>query len=144
MVNSSWCSLQPNSWTQREAEPVAIRRILVVEDEVNLRTIVCTCLEALGGWEVEVAASGQEGLMMAERDRPDVILLDAMMPGMDGVTFLRKLLANPQLQAIPVIFLTAKQDLLEPQTFLKLGAKGAIAKPFNPLTLHKEIAAVLC
>ncbi|MFB8787940.1 MAG: hypothetical protein U7123_03645, partial [Potamolinea sp.] len=71
MVNSSWCSLQSNNCTERETEPIPIRRILVVEDEANLRTIVHTCLEALGGWEVEVAASGQEGLMMAERERPD-------------------------------------------------------------------------
>lgn len=144
MVNSSWCSLQSNNCTERETEPIPIRRILVVEDEANLRTVVRICLEALGGWEVEVAASGQEGLMMAERERPDVILLDAMMPGMDGLAFLGKLLANPQLQTIPVIFLTAKQELLQPQTFLKLGARGAIAKPFNPLTLHNEIAAILC
>ncbi|WP_041780071.1 response regulator [Allocoleopsis franciscana] len=124
-------------------ESVATKQILIIEDEANLRTVVQTCLETLAGWDVVQASSGQEGLLVAERERPDAILLDVMMPGMDGITFLQKMLANPELQAIPVIFLTAKVELTEPRKFLRLGVRGAIAKPFNPLTLHYQVATTL-
>lgn len=143
MVNLSECSLPSSNLPQVRMEAVTTKRILIIEDEVNLRTVVRTCLEMLGGWEVLQAASGQEGLLLAQRERPDAILLDAMMPGMDGITVLQKLLANPELQAIPVVFLTAKVDLTEPQRFLELGARGAIAKPFHPLTLHHQVTTAL-
>ncbi len=80
---------------------------------------------------------------MAETERPDAILLDVIMPGMDGVAFVRELQANPELQAIPVVFLTAKADLTQPRQFQALGVREAIAKPFNPLTLHDQIATSL-
>jgi len=124
-------------------ESVAPKRILVIDDEANVRIVVQTCLETLGGWEVLLAASGQEGLLLAQTERPDAILLDVMMPGMDGVAFVRGLQANPELQAIPVIFLTAKAELTQPRQFQALGVRGAIAKPFNPLTLHDQIATCL-
>ncbi|MBE9229301.1 response regulator [Phormidium sp. LEGE 05292] len=124
-------------------ESVTTKRILIVEDERNLRTLVQISLEVLAGWKVIVAASGEEGLLLAERERPDAIILDVMMPGMDGITFLQELLANPDLQNIPVVFLTAKAELIEPECFAKLGATGAIAKPFEPLTLHKQVASFL-
>jgi len=92
-------------------ESVAPKRVLVVDDEANVRIVVRTCLEILGEWEVLLAASGQEGLFLTQTERPDAILLDVMMPGMDGVAFVRELQANPELQAIPVVFLTAKADL---------------------------------
>lgn len=142
-MNLSKCSLQLGNLPEVEMESVATKRILIIEDEANLRTVLRTCLEILAGWEVLQAGSGQEGLLVAERERPDAILLDAMMPEMDGITFLQELLANPELLAIPVVFLTAKVDLTEPQRFLKLGARGAIAKPFNPLILHHQIITIL-
>jgi len=119
------------------------KRILLIDDEVNVRTVVQACLEHLGGWEVLLAASGQEGLAGAEAEQPDAILLDGMMPGMDGVMFLRQLRGNPAINSIPVVFLTAKASLTEPKRYLELGAKGAIAKPFDPLTLASEIAMAL-
>ncbi|HEY9725006.1 MAG TPA: response regulator [Chroococcales cyanobacterium] len=143
MVNLSECSLQFGNLPEVQMESVATKRILIIEDEANLRIVVQTCLETLAGWDVVSVASGEEGLLVAERERPDAILLDAMIPGMDGVTFLQKLLANPQLQAIPVVFLTAKVELTQPERFLKLGARGAIAKPFNPLTLHNQVKTAL-
>lgn len=143
MANLSECSLPSSHLPQLRMEAVTTKRILIIEDELNLRTVVQTCLELLGGWEVLQAASGQEGLLLAQREKPDAILLDAMMPEMDGITVLQELLANPELQAIPVIFLTAKVELTQPQRFLTLGARGAIAKPFNPLTLHHEVITVL-
>lgn len=122
---------------------VAQKRILVIDDEANVRIVVRTCLEILGEWEVLLAASGHEGLLLAEAERPNAILLDVMMPGMNGVAFVRELQANPELQVIPVVFLTAKADLTQPRQFQALGVKGAIAKPFNPLTLHDQIATSL-
>ncbi|HEY9649180.1 MAG TPA: response regulator [Coleofasciculaceae cyanobacterium] len=143
MVNLSECSLPLSNLPQLRMEAVTTKRILIIEDEANLRTVVRTCLEMLGGWEVLQASSGQEGLLLAQREKPDVILLDAMMPGMDGITVLEELLAHPELQDIPVVFLTAKVELTQPQRFLKLGARGAIAKPFNPLTLHNQVTTAL-
>jgi CheY-like chemotaxis protein len=124
-------------------EPVAPKRILVIDDEANVRIVVQTCLEILGEWEVLLAASGQEGLLLTQTKKPDAILLDVMMPGMDGVAFVRELQANPELRAIPVVFLTAKAELTQPRQFQALGVSGAIAKPFNPLTLHDQIATSL-
>ncbi len=143
MVNSSLFCFYSSRWREVETESVVSKRILIIEDEANLRKIVQTCLEMLGGWEVVQAASGQEGLFRAQAERPDAILLDAMMPEMDGMTFLQELLANSELQTIPVVFLTAKIDLTERSRFEELGARGAIAKPFNPLTLHKQVATAL-
>ena len=144
MVNSSLGFLQSSSWSNvGTMEPVARKRILIIDDEANVPTVVRTCLEILGGWEVLLATSGQEGLLLAQTERPDGILLDVIMPGIDGVAFVRGLQANPELQAIPVVFLTAKADLTQAQRFQALGVKGAIAKPFNPLTLHDQIARSL-
>ena len=142
-VNLSECSLPSGNLPEVRMKSIATKRILIIEDEVNLRIVVQSCLELLGGWEVLQAASGQEGLLLAQRERPDAILLDAMMPEMDGITVLQELLANPELQAIPVIFLTAKVELTEPRRFLRLGARGAIAKPFDPLTLHHQVTTSL-
>lgn len=119
------------------------KRILFIDDEVYIRQIVKVCLEALGGWEVVLAASAQEGLVMAIFEKPDAILLDVMMPEIDGLVLLRRLQANPVTQSIPVVFLTARLSLTEPQRFQKLGVKGAIAKPFNSLTLVPQIANAL-
>lgn len=121
----------------------APKRILFVDDEQNLRAIVKACLENMAGWEVLLAESGQEGLILAEAEQPDAILLDVMMPGMDGVSFLRQLRANLNLQSIPVVLFTAKATLIDPQRYLALSAKGAIAKPFDPLKLVDQLTEIL-
>lgn len=119
------------------------KQILFIDDESNIRQIVKICLETLGGWNVSLAASGQEGLVKAVSEKPDAILLDVMMPEMDGLAVLQQLQANPVTQSIPVIFLTARRSLTEPHRFQALGVKGAIAKPFDSLSLVPQIANAL-
>ncbi len=90
-----------------------------------------------------MASSGQEGLDMAATHQPDAILLDVMMPDMDGLTTFQKLQANPATQAIPVILLTAKIQASDRRRYAELGLSAAIAKPFNPLDLANQIASAL-
>ncbi|RUR78754.1 response regulator [Chlorogloeopsis fritschii PCC 9212] len=122
---------------------LASKRILFVDDEPHMHKIVKISLETIGGWEVMVANSGAEGIVKAEDLKPDAILLDVMMPEMDGIACLKKLQLNIQAQSIPVIFLTSILSFTEANQFLALGAVGAIAKPFNPVTLVSEIAKIL-
>lgn len=143
MVNSSWPCLQSNSLPEVGTESIGTKRILFIDDDANMRIVVRTCLETLAGWEVLLAASGQEGLLMAEKEKPHAILLDVMMPGMDGVAVLRELQAIPYVQAIPVIFLTAMANLMQLRQLQELEVRDVIAKPFNPLTLHDQIASAL-
>ena len=119
------------------------KRILIVDDEVHIREVVQTCLETLGGWNVLSVASGREGLLKAETEQPDAILLDVMMPGMDGFAFLRQLRSNRATQDIPVVLLTAMAHRFNQQQLAELGVRGAIAKPFNPILLTDEIAMAL-
>ncbi|MFB2836061.1 response regulator [Floridanema evergladense] len=122
---------------------ITAKRILFIDDELHIRQIVKTCLETLGGWEVLLATSGQEGLDKAISEKPHAILLDVMMPEMDGLVVLRELQTNALTQSIPVVFLTSRVSLTEPQRFQALGVKGAIAKPFDSLTLVPQIADAL-
>lgn len=120
------------------------KRILVIDDEPQLGTIIRACLEMLGGWTVLLAESGNEGFYKAEMELPDAILLDVMMPGMDGLTLFRKLQENPATQSIPVILLTAKVQAAEEQSQLsQLGIAGVIGKPFEPLVLTEQITKLL-
>jgi CheY-like chemotaxis protein len=119
------------------------KRVLVVDDEADVRAVVCGCLEDIAGWEVVVASSGLEGLDKVQSQAPDAIVLDVMMPGMDGLEFLRRLKANTNIDRIPVVLLTAKVSLIDSNTTAELGVAGAIAKPFNPLLLSQQIAAFL-
>ncbi len=119
------------------------KRILFIDDELHVRQVVKACLESLGGWNVLLASSGQEGLVKAISEKPDAILLDVMMPGMDGLILLQQLKGNPVTVSIPVVFLTARHSLAEPHRLQALGVKGAITKPFNSLTLVPQIANAL-
>ncbi len=121
----------------------ATKKILFIDDEPHMQYIVKTCLETFAGWEVLLAKSGLEGIIKAETEKPDAILLDGMMPEMNGITCLQKLQLNPKTQSLPVIFLTVKSSLTEPHRFLALGAVGAIAKPFDPLTLVAKMKKIL-
>ncbi len=122
---------------------LATRRILFVDDEFDVRRVVQTCLEKIAHWTVIVAESGEEGLQKARTEHPDAIILDVMMPEMDGYQFLKLLLAQTETRSIPVVLLTAKADSLDVKQYEALGIKGLIGKPFNPLTLHREIATCL-
>ncbi|HNB24592.1 MAG TPA: response regulator [Candidatus Melainabacteria bacterium] len=118
---------------------VDIRKVLMVDDDQSIRRICQVCLTNVGKWQVVLAESGYEGLELARTEKPDVILLDVMMPGMDGPTTLLKLREDEQLQHIPVILMTAKVQPQEVEQYTRLGASGVISKPFDPLTLPNEI-----
>lgn len=120
-----------------------IHKVLLVEDEQDIRKVARISLQFRGGWTVVVAADGLEGLAMAASEKPDVILLDCMMPRMDGYEACRQLKLNPELQHIPVIFLTAKSQESEIKRGLQLGAVGYLVKPFNPMSLADEILRIL-
>ena len=119
------------------------RRILIVDNEPSIQEVAQICLETIAGWEVSIASSGLEGLAAAEREQPDAILLDIMMPDMDGLDTFSRLQANPVTRSIPVILLTAKVQTTNCQDYTELGIRSTIAKPFNPLALAQEIATTL-
>jgi CheY-like chemotaxis protein len=120
-----------------------MRTVLVIDDEDDIREVAQVSLEALGGWNVLTASSGDQGIQRAAADQPDAILLDVMMPGMDGPTTFQKLQAEDATRSIPVIFLTAKVQAADRQRFADLGVAGVIAKPFDPMTLASDVAALL-
>ncbi|MCU0570117.1 MAG: response regulator [Oculatellaceae cyanobacterium Prado106] len=120
-----------------------IKKVLVIDDEDDLRKLIQTCLELTAGWRVTTASSGQEGLAKAQTDPPDIILIDVMMPGMDGLTLLQHLRADASTQQIPVILLTAKGRSSTPDPFAQWNIQGTIRKPFKPLTLAEQITSVL-
>ena len=118
-------------------------RVLVIDDEEDVRYVAQLSLGRVGGMTVIEASSGEEGLARARGERPDFILLDMMMPGMDGAATFRALLADEATSAIPVVFLTAKAMASEVKRLKELGAKGVVLKPFNPMTLADEIRTIL-
>ena len=119
------------------------KKILVVEDEDGLREIIQFSLEAAAGWDVIATASGQEGITRAIAEQPDAILLDVMMPDMDGIETFQKLQANALTRSIPTIFLTAKARSNERQEFMKLGVSGIITKPIKAQDLIAQIQSIL-
>jgi CheY-like chemotaxis protein len=119
------------------------RRILVVDDEDDMREATRLSLEIIAGWEVLTAASGEEALRSAAAARPDAVLLDFRMPGMDGPATLQALRDDPATRPIPVIMLTAVSHPDELQRLRDAGADGVIAKPFEPMELHLRIARTL-
>ncbi|MBW4574421.1 MAG: response regulator [Aphanothece sp. CMT-3BRIN-NPC111] len=123
------------------------KSILIVDDEEDVRAIAKLGLEMGAGWNVLTANSGQEGLSIAASYQPDVILLDMMMPNMDGRATLQQLKANPATQGIPVILVTAKVQQSERENFTGLftglNVAAVFAKPFRPLKLAKEISEAL-
>ncbi|MEA5575686.1 response regulator [Anabaena sp. UHCC 0451] len=129
---------------------MATKRILVVDNEQYIQEVAKICLETVAGWDVVTASSGKEGIIQAEKYQPDAILLDVMMPDMDGIATFAGLQANPNTKEIPVILLTAKIQAADRRRYAELGIKSAIpgagvaiAKPFNPLELAGQIAAAL-
>ena len=121
----------------------AVPRILVVDDDDAIREVAQTSLELIGGWQVEGAANGAEALTMATRNPPDAILLDVMMPTMDGPTTFGHLQADPRTRSVPVVLLTAKVQGAERRQWESLGVAGVLAKPFDPMTLPGQVADLL-
>ncbi len=119
------------------------RRVLVVDDDDAIREVAEATLQIVGGWEVSTAGSGAEAMIQARAQRPDVILLDVMMPGMDGPTTFGRMQQDPATREIPVILLTAKVQAADRRRWTDLPLAGVIAKPFDPMTLPAEIATLL-
>jgi CheY-like chemotaxis protein len=119
------------------------RRILIIDDEEDIREVAALSLETVAGWDVTMAGSGAAGIVKALEQRPDAILLDVMMPVMDGPSTFRELHALPETRNIPVILLTAKVQAADQKRFSDLGVAAVMFKPFDPLTLAGEIAHAL-
>jgi CheY-like chemotaxis protein len=120
-----------------------MRKVLIIDDEGDLREIASMSLRTMAGWETLVASSGKEGLAVAEREKPDAILLDVMMPEVDGVATFHMLHGNAITRGIPVVLLTAKIRAADKERFAQLAIRGVIEKPFDPVTLPQQISAVL-
>jgi CheY-like chemotaxis protein len=119
------------------------KRILFIDDEDDIKTLAQFCLEAEAGWLMIGASSGLEGIAIAQKEQPDAILLDAMMPELDGLQTLAKLQDTSATKDIPTIFITAKAQASDRRRFYNAGAKGVINKPFDSLTLASQISGFL-
>jgi two-component system, OmpR family, response regulator len=120
----------------------SLQRILYVEDDPDIQQIAVMVLETIAGFNLKACSSGAEALEYAIAFQPDLILLDVMMPGMDGPETLRELRKLPQLQQTPTVFMTAKVQPQEVQEYLAMGALGVIAKPFDPMSLADELRSI--
>jgi CheY-like chemotaxis protein len=120
-----------------------MRRILIVDDEDDIREVAALSLEATAGWKILTASSGAEGIEIATAEHPDAILMDVMMPGVDGPTTFRNMQQIPDIASIPVLLLTAKVQGADQRRFAGLGLAGILFKPFDPLTLAEQISEVL-
>jgi CheY-like chemotaxis protein len=119
-----------------------LNKILYVEDEPDIQAVAKLALEAIGGFIVKICSSGQEALKELPVFAPDVILLDVMMPGMDGPTTLKALRELGVAKNTPVIFMTAKVQPQEVAQYKALGALDVIAKPFDPMTLSASVRGI--
>lgn len=122
--------------------PPELRRILLVEDEPDIQLVARLALENVGGFEVEVCTSGREAVEKAPSWGPDLILLDVLMPELDGPATLRELRKIPVLAATPVIFLTAKVQAHEVEHYRQIGALDVIPKPFDPMSLADAVKSI--
>ncbi len=119
-----------------------LRRICHIEDDADIREIALMALETIGGFEVAQCSSGSEALAVAPAMGPDMLLIDVMMPGMDGKATLAGLRRYPQLAAVPAVFMTARAQEEEVAELMALGAAGVVTKPFDPATLADELRAI--
>ena len=142
---SSRLSIDLGSLLSQPKDPITVtsQQVLVIDDDRNIREVVSMCLHKLKGWDVLTAASGQEGLNRVQLHHPAVIILDVMMPEMDGLAFLRQLRANPSTQKIPVVLLTANRYLPDQDLLTQLGVVETISKPFLPVNLVRQIDKAL-
>jgi CheY-like chemotaxis protein len=122
-----------------EADVMTPLDIVYVEDELDIRIVGRVALEGVGGFRVRTCASGAEALEVATAAPPDLMLLDVVMPGLDGPMTMARLQEAPQTQGIPIIFLTAKVQTVHVARYRQLGAIGVIAKPFEPMALASKV-----
>jgi CheY-like chemotaxis protein len=121
-----------------------LTRITYVEDEPDIRIVAQIALAELGGFTLDVCGSGAEALERAPGFAPDLVLLDVMMPAMDGIATYRALKADPRLTGVPFVFMTARVQAQEIENYKAIGVRGVIPKPFDPLTLADRIRAMWC
>jgi diguanylate cyclase (GGDEF)-like protein len=119
-----------------------LKTLLYVDDDPDIREIVQMSLSLDGQLEVLTSDGGERALLKMRVERPDLVVLDVMMPGMDGPTLLRRMRQDPGLAHVPVIFMTAKASTEEAERFRELSAIGVIAKPFDPMTLGAQVRAL--
>ncbi len=119
------------------------RHVLLVDDEDDIREVATVSFEAFAGWRVSSASCGAEGIAKALDERPDAILLDVMMPDLDGPSTFKRLQDDPNTRDIPVILLTAKVQPADRRRFEQLGVAGVLTKPFDPTSLAEDVAAIL-
>jgi two-component system phosphate regulon response regulator PhoB len=119
----------------------AISRVVLIDDDPDLRKLVKLTLEFTAGWEVTAAADGEEGIDAVRKVRPDVAVVDIMMPGMDGYEVCRRLKEDPDTMSIPVVFLTARKELDEDKVS-QARAAGVVVKPFEPDQLAARVEAL--
>ena len=120
----------------------ALRHILCIDDERDILDVAKMCLEVLGGFEVVCCDSGPAGLAQAAGSPPDLILLDVMMPEMNGPETLERLQADAVLAKIPVVFVTARIQAEEVRSYLRIGATAVIPKPFDPMALAGQVREI--
>lgn len=118
-------------------------KVLIIDDEDDIRQIARFALNKVAEWDVVDSDSAEDGIRLAASERPDAILLDVLMPGMDGPTALAELRKNPATSAIPVVFLTARGLPEEINQLKKQGAAGVITKPFDPMTLAEDMTSII-
>ena len=120
-----------------------MRRVLIIDDEDDIREVAALSLEATADWTILTASSGRAGILTAQQEQPDAILMDVMMPEMDGPTTFRHLQADANTRHIPVVLLTAKVQGVDQRRFAGLGVAAVLFKPFDPLTLAAQISEAL-
>jgi CheY-like chemotaxis protein len=120
----------------------SLQRILMVEDDPDIQIVARLSLEAVGKYTVEACSGGHEALRIVKDFAPDLVLLDVMMPDMDGLTVLQALRADPQTKALPVVFMTAKAQAHEVVAYKEKGAISVISKPFDPMELPFTLAQI--
>lgn len=120
----------------------SLQRILYVDDEPDIQEIVGMALELMGDVEIKTCSSGREALALAASFHPDMIMLDVMMPEMDGPATLDAFKRDPKFAATPVVFVTAKANTKELQRFIELGAVDVIAKPLDPMKLGDQVRKI--
>ena len=119
--------------------PPQLRHIMCVDDESDILEVARMCLEVVGGFRVTCFAGGQAALAPGPLDPPDLILLDVMMPYMNGTETLLAMRSHPQLRAIPIVFMTARAQADEIRHYFKVGAAGVVTKPFEPMKLAGQV-----
>ena len=119
-----------------------LQRILLVEDDPDIQSVAQLALEAVGGYTVQVCSDGSQALERGDTFVPDLLILDVMMPEMDGLTLFQELRKRPATAQTPIIFMTAKAQAHDIAAYLEMGALGVIAKPFDPMTLPQTVASL--